>query len=299
LKFNLAYLGPEWLFHLRRDFLLATKFGLESLGHDVLMSGKQLDSTRFNLIVGAYFLPPAEIRTIDQAGLDFAHVNTEVISRDMLNFDPKKVDFMNSYLPSMRAGKFVWDVILDNLGEHRRYGTAAHFMRWGWHPRMEDIEHREEKSLDFYFFGLMSARRHAIVDDLLKKGFYGMADATCPYFVRNDRIARAKVNLNIVQDAKYTHVNSFRVCYLANNRAAILSEAENDPADYLSLTRVVHGIEAIADALRELLAQERWRELGASAYERFRAVPMTRCLEELLDASFAGSPASSAAGASR
>jgi hypothetical protein len=298
LKFNLAYLGPERLFHLRRDFLLATKFGLEDLGHDVLMSGKQLDTTRFNLIVGAYFLSPADMRRVTQSGLEFAHVNTEIVARDTLNFNPQKVDFMGSYLPSMQAGKFVWDVVLDNLEEHRRYGTRAHFLRWGWHPKLEDIEQRE-KSLDFYFFGMMSARRAQIVDELQRAGFVGMADATCPYFVRNDRIARAKVNLNIVQDEKYTHVNSFRICYLANNRAAILSEAETDPAGYLAFAQVVHRKEEIAGALRELLADNRWKAAGEAAYEKFRETPMTRCMERLLDESFASpSPAQAAAAAS-
>ena len=285
MKFNLAYLGTEKLFHLRRDFLLATKYGLESLGHDVMLSGKQLDTTRFNLIVGAYFIPAAELKAISGSGLQFAHVNTEVIAQDMLNFNPAKVDFLGAYLPSLRAGRFIWDVILDNLEEHRRYGNAAHFMRWGWHPKMEDIEHHADKSLDFYFFGSMSERRTRIVNELKAKGFHGMADSSCPYFVRNDRIARAKVNLNIVQEEIYTHVNSFRICYLANNRAAILSEAENDPAGYLSMTRTVHSVEEIADNLRDL-AGGRWKEQGESAYEQFRAIPMTRCLEELLDASF-------------
>lgn len=294
MKFNLAYLGPETLFHLRRDFLLATKLGLESLGHDVMMSGMQLDTTRFNLLVGAYFLSPDAMRKLDASGLEFAHVNTEVIAQDMLNFNPRKVDFLGSYLPSMKAGRFVWDVILDNLDEHRRYGTHAHFMRWGWHPGLEDVQKRSEKTLDFYLFGLMSPRRTAIVQDLLRRGFWGMADATCPYFVRNDRISRAKVNLNVVQDEKYTHVNSFRICYLANNGCAILSEAEKDPADYLSVARVVHRKEDLPDALTELIAGDRWKRLGEEAYEKFRAIPMARCLEELLDASFA-SPVRAAA----
>ncbi len=288
MKFNLAYFGPEPIFHLRRDFLLATKYGLESLGHDVVLSGLQLDTSRFNLVVGGYFLPPAELKRIDASGMAFAHVNTEVIAGDLLNFNPQKTDFMGAYLPSLRAGRFVWDVILDNLAEHRRYGNHAHFMRWGWHPKLEDIEHRPGKDLDFYFFGMMSERRHAIMRELVSRGFQGIADHTCPYFLRNDRIARARVNLNVVQDDKYTHVNSFRICYLANNRCAILSEAESDPAGYLAVAQVVHGKERIADALAQLIAQDRWKAQGEAAYEKFREVPMQRCMEELLDASFGG-----------
>jgi hypothetical protein len=299
LKFNIADRGPESLFHLRRDFLLAAQYGLRDLGHDVALSGRYVDPTRFNLLVGAYFLPPAELRRIDASGIPFAHVNTEVVAQDMLNFNPTKVDFPGSYLPSLRAGRFVWDVILDNLAEHRRYGLDAHFMRWGWHPKLEDIEHRAEKDLDFYFFGMMSNRRKQIIQSVRQKGFRGASDHSCPYFLRNDRIARARVNLNIVQEDKYTHVNSFRICYLANNRCAIVSEAESDPAGYLELAEVVHGKEKIADAVAALIADGRWKARGEAAYERFRERPMKRCMEELLEASFAGASAQAAAGGAR
>jgi len=100
-----------------------------------------------------------------------------------------------------------------------------------------------------------------------------------------------------VQDEKYTHVNSFRVCYLANNRCAILSEVENDPAGYLSLANVVRRPEEIAGALEELRAGERWRTQGEEAYEKFRSCPMTRCLEEILEASFGEAPSAAAGGA--
>jgi hypothetical protein len=288
VKFNIAYFGPEWLFHLRRDFILATQYGLEDLGHDVVLSGLQLDTTRFNLVIGAYFLSAEELRRIDRSGVAFAHVNTEVVAQDMLNFNPTKVDFKGAYLPSLRAGRFVWDVILDNLGEHRRYGLNAHFMRWGWQPRLEDIRHRPQKDLDFYFFGMLSERRKGVMKALHERGFKGIGDHSCPYFLRNDRIARARVSLNIVQEDRYTHVNSFRICYLANNRAAILSEAESDPAGYLALAEVVHRKEEFADALGSLIANDRWKARGEAAYEKFREIPMARCMEELLDASFGG-----------
>ena len=78
MKFNLAYFGPEHgpepLFHLRRDFLLATKHGLEGLGHDVILSGLQLDTTRFNLVVGAYFLAPLALRSVVESGVRLAKV---------------------------------------------------------------------------------------------------------------------------------------------------------------------------------------------------------------------------------
>ncbi len=297
MRFNISFLGHDPLHHLRRDFILALKYGLEDLGHDVILSGRQLDTTRFNLLISAYYLSTADLELIHAAGLPFAHVNTEVIARDMLNLNPLKTDFMGSYLPSLRAGQFVWDVILNNLDEHRRYGNNAHFLRWGWHPKLEDVEKREVTEQDFYFFGMMSERRLRIVAELRRLGFSGFADGDCPYFLRNDRIARARVQLNIVQADKYTHVNSFRICYLANNGRAILSEKEDDPADYLNVARVVHRPHEIPDAMADLIVGKKWKGLGEQAYEKFREIPMKRCMEELLDASFGAGTEAAAGGA--
>ena len=129
MKFNISYMGPEWLFHLRRDFILVLKYALEDLGHDVVLSGQSLDRQRFNLVIGAYFLPSNAIASIAASGIQYAHVNTEVVSNDMLNFNPDKVDFLGAYLPSMRNGAFVWDVIMDNMAEYARYGVNAQFLR--------------------------------------------------------------------------------------------------------------------------------------------------------------------------
>ena len=297
MKFNIAYFGPESIFHLRRDFILVMKYGLESLGHDVVLSGMQLDTTRFNLVVGAYFLPPVELKKLADLKLDIAHVNTEVISGDMLNFNPRKTDFLGAYLPALRGGRFIWEAVVDNMPEHARYGNRAHFLRWGWHARMEDIEHRAQKDLDFYFFGMMSQRRAEVVNALAARGLFGFADGSCPYFVRNDRIARARVHLNIVQNDIYSHVNAFRICYLANNRCAIVSEAESDPANYLAVARVVRK-EEIVDTVQDLVRSGGWKALGEQAYERFKAIPMAVCLEELLEASFGAGARAAAGGAS-
>jgi len=69
MKFGISYFGPEPLFHLRRDFLLSMKYGLESLGHDVVLNGLSLESDRFNFVVGDYFLPAAEIPKIAKSGV--------------------------------------------------------------------------------------------------------------------------------------------------------------------------------------------------------------------------------------
>lgn len=288
MKFNICYLGPEALFHLRRDFILVLKYSLEDLGHDVILSGTNIDSSRFNLVIGAYFLKPDQMAVISQPGIQFAHVNTEVIANDMLNFNPDKTDFLGSYLPSMQKGKFIWDAVIDNFDEHKRYGNNAHFLPWGWHPRLEDIERNKEKDLDVYFFGVLSERRKRILNEIGNAGIKGIADGTCPYFVRNDRIARAKVQLNLIQEDKYTHVNAFRICYLANNACCTLSENEKDPANYLQYAEVVDTSNMI-DRIRHYIKEDRWKVRGEQVLENFRKRPMKEMMEELLDKSFSSS----------
>lgn len=285
MKFNIAYLGPEWLFHLRRDFILVLKYALQDIGHDVVLSGPSLDAHRFNLVIGAYFLNSANIAQIAASGVQYAHVNTEVIANDMLNFNPDKVDFMGAYLPSIRQGRFGWDVIMDNMGEYARYGVNARFLRWGSHRKMRDIENRQDKDLDFYFFGMLSDRRKRLLQSLRAAGITGVADHSCPYFLRNDRISRARVQLNLIQDEKYTHVNSFRICYLADNSCCILSENEHDPANYLKYTEIVDP-KQLVEQVRHYLADNRWRTRGEQAQSDFAEHDMNIVMERLIDESF-------------
>lgn len=285
MKINIAFLGGNKLFNLRRDFLLALKYGLHDLGHDVWLSHQQINADRLNILVGAHFIPKENQLAILQSGARYIVVNTEVIRNGMLNFDPAKTDFQGGFLPLLRGGVAVWDVIMDNLSEYAAHGLEARFLRWGWHPKLEEIDTARSKDIDFYFFGSMSERRTALMNGLIQRGFRGIADGECPYFLRNDRIERARVQLNIAQNAVYTHVNSFRLCYLANNRCATLSEKENDPAGYLELASITRdaSIEAYAEGVAALLAGDAWRREGERAYQIFRRHPMREGLERALD----------------
>jgi hypothetical protein len=81
-------------------------------------------------------------------------------------------------------------------------------------------------------------------------------------------------------------VNSFRICYLANNRTAILSESENDPAGYLDHARVT-TTERFVETFAEMIEGESWRTEAARSYARFAGITMRDCTARLLDESFA------------
>jgi hypothetical protein len=152
---------------------------------------------------------------------------------------------------------------------------------------MRDIAHRGDKDIDYYFFGMLSERRQRVLRELKAAGLKGAADNSCPYFLRNDRIARAKLQLNLVQDDKYTHVNGFRICYLADNACCILTEKEIDPANYLKYAETVPSSDLVSAAV-ELTAGDRWKQRAARAQADFEEFSMNELMQELLDKSFAG-----------
>lgn len=278
MRFNIVYLGPMDLAHLRRDFFLLLKYGLESAGHRVDISNNEVVPECINLVIGAYFQTTKVMQEIAATGIPYINVNTEVISGSGLNFNPQKTDLEGAYFPFISRGIAAWDVIADNMPQYHARGLEAKFLPWGFCPELEDIQHRE-KDLDYYFFGSMSKKRREIIGTL--KHLTGRADHHCPYFVRNDRIARAKVNLNIIQDNKYSHVNSFRIGYLTQNRCCIVSEAEHDPIGYLDAVQIAKP-EEFADVVH-FLAKGGWKDIGERAYEHLKAGPsMKEALEAIL-----------------
>ncbi len=287
MMFNVSYFGPERLFNLRRDFFLLIKYGLESLGHEVVLSASNFSSTHFNIIVGGYFLSVEQMQKIIRSGAPYAVLNTEIVKNGLLNYKAEKTDLINGYLPLIRGGRFSWDVVPQNIPELKNeYGIDSHFLRWAYHERLEDIDLWEKPDLDYYFFGFVTDRRKRLLDDLHKVGLVGTSDHSCPYFVRNDRIARAKVQINIRQEWRYVHVNAFRIGYLANNRTAILSEPEEDPTDYLAYAQVADKSN-FAEAAADLVYQDNWKKLREESYERYKQISFNTVLEEVLDSSFA------------
>lgn len=282
MKFNVTFMGPEHISHLRRDLMLLLQYALEDLGHDVTLSYQAIEPRQVNIVIGGYFLAPEALKTIMQSGAPVIHLNSEIIANDMMNYNPKKVDFMGSYLPFLRYGYGVMETVIDNESELTRYGLKHNFLRWAYHEKLSDVAHKSEKDLDYYLFGFITPRRTELLNRLVAKGYYGAAHHICPYFVRNSYIGRAKIHLNIIQDDKYTHVNCYRIGFLNNNACAILSEQENDPAGFLKLARVCTK-ETFVDEFAELLSNDNWKKLGEQTFEEYKKIHITPLMEASLE----------------
>lgn len=273
MKFHITYLGPMSLAHLRRDFILLLKYGIQEAGHAVHLGNGDIDANAINVILGGYFRTAQEMQAL--AAYDYIVVNTEPVLGGFLNGNPNKTN-MPAYIEFMKGARAVWDVIPENIPHYEAWGIEARFLQWGYCHKLEDVGYNA-KDLDWYFYGTMSKRRQEILATLPGIGLY---DADCPYFVRNDRIGRAKVSLNIIQADKYTHVNSFRVCYLMQNRQCVLSEKEQDQAGYLEGAIVSDNL---ADKINELIGGD-WALQAERGYFHMQCfAPQSIIMERLLD----------------
>lgn len=278
-------MGPEVFANLRRDLMLLLKYSLEDLGHQVTLSRASLETGSWlNILISGYFLQNNERLAIMKSGADVIHINTEVIKNDLLNFNPKKVDFMGSYLPFLQYGRGVWESVYDNLQEQERYGTNADFLRWSYHEKLEELNHLSSanKDYDFYFFGMLSERRKNLLSLLESNGFTGRAHHTCPFWERNSFIERSKVNLNIIQEDIYTHVNSFRIGYLANNQCAVLSEKEYDPVGYLESIPVTTSDDFLS-CFADMIEGDKYQKIADETYYHYRKIHMTQVMGQALD----------------
>lgn len=239
--------------------MLSLKYGLESLGHQARLSGKQLHSDEFNLVISAYLLGD-DIGGI--AKFPHAHINFELLSDGKINGHTDS----GFYEDAMKKGAFVWDTI----------GTHGHLLTFGHCLELEEITH-QEKEFDGYFFGLLSERRRAVIKSITENGMTVVTDSYCPHFIRNDKLSRSRVVLSIHQKPEWKHLGGLRPVFVAHQGMPTLAETA-ECGHYGDLC-------VMADDLAQALplVAERWQEHGEKARETIRSRPMRRILERLLD----------------
>jgi hypothetical protein len=283
MLFNIVYVCAPHMTILRRDFISLTKFSLEACGHEVTVSYDVFNPRAMNLVIRGYAPEVSQYLLAQGDNFPFAILNTEVIVGGKLNFFVNQTDYKKNYQYEevMRRAKFVWEVIYDNMERHKEIGTKAFFYRWGYHPKLDEITHLREKDFDYFFFGSDSPRRRELIDSFDKAALRGGWDQYSPYFIRNSGVARAKLQLNLISHDVFTHVNSFRIAYLAGNRCAIISEPEHDPVGYMDYV-VVSPREALIDTIREYAADNKYQKLADRSYELFRQTDANQIMHELL-----------------
>jgi hypothetical protein len=172
-----------------------------------------------NLFVGAtVFLTPPNFQSIRQAG-PYVVFQVEALGQAD-GFVARHPD----YLDFLRGAAQVWDYSESNVRFLRDHGCQrVHYIPIGYSPRLERIPRDAAKSVDVVFYGAITPRRRAVLENLHRRGasvraLFGVYGAA-----RDREIGRARIVLNIHQ-FELAQLEQVRLSYLLNNRCFVVSE---------------------------------------------------------------------------
>lgn len=284
MRFNLTILDPpgypftRFLF----DVIRLLQGALESLGHPCTISQNTLERGRINILVGLHNVQtPDLVREALTGDHRMVLLQTEIVTGKSFNHVTTDARFEQVFLPIARRAVAVWDSSVDNQAALRTHGIEAEILRFGYDPTLEDIRHKPEKDIDFFFYGSLTPHRKAVLSKLDALGYRVAVMFDAPSIYRNDRISRAEIVLSMRQSEEMAHLPHGRILYLVNNRCLVVGESGreqgaledvflwSDPEDFIELCR-------------ETRAREDRREVALANYERFRSRPMSGFLEPLV-----------------
>ncbi|MBU3065205.1 hypothetical protein KO481_27220 [Nocardia sp. NEAU-G5] len=282
MQFNVTLADPRLVTPAFDDVLIAVTAGLRDLGHTTVNAGGHspdrvdvvfgyhLAAQRFPGRCVAYQLEPVCDATIRQG-----QVPVELLRPNV-----------------------VWDYSRRNVEQLLRHGIQAHYVPFGFHPRLQRVAPAPEQDIDVLFYGSLTARRLAIISALRRAGLR-VAPVSGSYGEQLDPvIARAKVVLNLHSYREYRVLESVRVGYLLSNRKAVVAEVNaGDDHDDLAAGIAAVRYPELVDACVELVRDDAARTaLEAAGFAVITGRPMTAVLDAVLHTAAALDPLAGAWG---
>src|SRR5208282_1614878 len=173
MKFNVAVIDPKGYAytHFLFYFCKLICHGLESLGHDCIVSRNAFDPGRTNIVVGGHLLSsPDQVDFIARLG-PYIVLQSEAIQFGMVGLWDNKPQYQAVYVPLLKRARTVWEVIPHQLPILESMGARAQLFLGGYHPALEEVIHKETKDIDFLFFGSMTPHRQAQLVKLQARGY--------------------------------------------------------------------------------------------------------------------------------
>jgi hypothetical protein len=292
MKFNVVVLEPRGyrFAHLLYDCARLFYHGLENLGHQCHIHKNWFDSSCLNLVIGGHMVEDSQtVAKIRNGGIKYIVLQSEIFKSGTLKAVAAHRDnallkkrFEEAYLPLLQGASAIWEGVSDNLPELESLGLPAKFYVGGYVPELEEVSLKNERDIDFLFYGSRTPHRNIMLTHLENLGFNVKYDFDSPALFRNDLIARSKVNLSIAQSEEFSHLPWGRITYLLNNRCLVVGEAcrEQEWLEHCFLHAPTDEWVALC---HQTLTRSNREEMREENYERFRRMPMTDQLEPLLE----------------
>ncbi len=239
--------------------------GLREIGHDsVLTSRLDLDD-RYTIVLQPHLLASYGLQPPRKAIL----YNLEPLAQpDHLVrwLMPDLLDLFRRYP--------VWDYSHANIEwlTTREPVPQPSYVPIGYVPQLTRIAPAPE-DIDVLFYGSVSDRRQAILDRLRARGFRVEALFGAYGGIRDARIARSKIVLN-VHSYPAQPFQIVRISYLLANQRAVVSESRTDPSEEHDLEAGIAfaDYDDLVDRCAELLGDDHARrELAERGFTAFAA----------------------------
>lgn len=290
MRIDICCIGNR--FNMYRNLIALLYHSLVDAGHDVSVSQNRVATDAVSLV-----LPPMAFRVpelVDElAGRRRRYLVVGVETFDGFSHGraPDAADDLGPFRRFFGEATAVLCLFRQDLEPYRAVTPRPLYLRYGVHPALDEIPDAADRPVDVAFFGDVDRypARVRTIERLRQAGLTVdvLADATnAPHeLVRNARLARAKVDLNL---AHAEHASPQRVVYLANNRRCCVSNAVADPDGYLQAAYPSPDETTLIEACRSIVADGSWRARGEAAYERVRDWAMPGIVAAALDAAFEG-----------
>lgn len=226
-NFNITKIRPR-NFHPSDSFnevIESLSWSLSALSHGVVHTENTFSASEStNIIFGCELLP------------DSADIPRGSIIYNLEQPSHPRMDMVRKL--AVRSGAQVWDFSLDNVADWSAVGIAAVYVPIGYTPNLTRIPKPPEQPIDVLFYGWLTPRRTALIDDLRKAGLKVIAVQNCYGGARDYLISQSKVVLNVHHDGR-DMFEIVRCSYLGANHKCVITEESVDESFGYEYSRLV------------------------------------------------------------
>lgn len=226
LKFNITVIRPAGFPHSSgfNEVVESLAWSLAEIGHEPNVTSNWIsnDPEQTNIVFGAELLAPNTVLP----------KNTIVYNLEQ----PSHPHFAK--IQALAHGLRVWDYSATNVRDWKSKGYNVKHVPIGYTPTLTRIPKAETQDIDVLFYGWMTPRRTAILQQLADAGLKVYSAESCYGGGRDNLISRAKIVLNIHQEG-HDLFEIVRVSYLLANRKCVVREPSSDDDQYPGITNAI------------------------------------------------------------
>jgi hypothetical protein len=277
--FNFVMLNqPALALKSLTDVLLPVFRGLEAGGHHVIGYGLDMQPAPVINVLVEFFPDDAFTDTfLRLRGFRFGIFCPTEIMDDVAMQTAQYPRRRDNLLRLLKAAEFAWTPLpqVEVLAAHCPPGRTRR-IDYGYvenersHLPVLEAAHRD---IDVLIYGRETPYRAAILDDLRRRGLHSIASRagiTLPGYLAGDLIRRAKLVLDVRDDADRGHTSPVSVARALHSGTAVVSERSADAAP---IFRYVERVETagLVGRCEEMVRSGGFVEIGRAAQARFRA----------------------------